>query len=110
MRIPKMWFRKQTGAWYVKIDGKQINLGKDKEKAHRRYRRLIDSGNPELYTVRQILDLHWKWLKKNRRRTTYQPREGMFRSFGESVPKNLKAASLKPYHVQKWIGDKGWSL
>jgi integrase len=105
MRIPKMWFRKQTGAWYVKIDGKQINLGKDKEKAHRQYRRLLDSGNPELHTVRQVLELHWQWLKKNRRPTTYQPREGMFRSFGESVPKYLKASSLRPYHVQKWIDD-----
>ena len=28
MRIPKPWFREQVGAWYIKLNGKQIPLGK----------------------------------------------------------------------------------
>lgn len=105
MHIPKMWFRKQTNSYYVKIDGQQVNLGKEKAKAHKQYLKLLDTGNPEQYTVRDILDARWKWLKKNRRPSTYKPRGPLLRSFGESLPKNFKASSLKPYQVQKWLDD-----
>jgi hypothetical protein len=30
-RIPRPWFREQTRSWYVKIDGVQHPLGKDKK-------------------------------------------------------------------------------
>ena len=33
MRVPKPWFRKQSGTWYVQLDGKQHNLGADKAAA-----------------------------------------------------------------------------
>lgn len=31
--MPKLWFRKQNKSWYVKIDGKQVNLSRDKQAA-----------------------------------------------------------------------------
>ena len=85
MAKPKMWSRKQTGSYYVKIDGQQINLGKDKKAAKEQYNRLIN-GNAGQHTVREILDRHWRWLKKNRRPSTYEPRGPLLRRFGESVP------------------------
>jgi len=33
MRKPKLWFRKQPKSWYVKIDGKQFNLGQEEQAA-----------------------------------------------------------------------------
>lgn len=104
MAQPKLWYRKQTDCWYVTIDGKQTNLGSDKQSAKEQYQRLID-GVAGKHTVRQILDLYWKWLKKNRRPTTYEPRKRQLKTFGDSVPANLKATALKPYHVQKWLDD-----
>ena len=41
MREPKPFFRKFTKSWYVEIRGKQINLGRDKDKAWAKYRQLI---------------------------------------------------------------------
>ena len=104
MATPKLWYRKQTKSWYVKIDGKQVNLGKDKHAAKEQYNRLID-GNVGRHTVREILDFYWRWFKKNRRPSTYEPRGPLLKKFGESVPANLKAASLKPHHVQAWIDE-----
>ena len=37
----KPFFRKQTSSWYVLIDGKQVNLGKDRKQAFREYHRLM---------------------------------------------------------------------
>lgn len=109
MRKPKLWFRKQTKSWYVKIDGEQINLGKDKQAAKEQYQRLIN-GIAGKHTVREILDLYWRWLKKNRRPSTYEPRERLLKSFGKSVASNLKASALKPYHVQTWIDENPRTL
>ena len=40
-RIPKPWFREQTRSWYVKIDGVQHPLGRDKKEADRQFHRLM---------------------------------------------------------------------
>ena len=40
-RIPKPWFREQTQSWYVKINGVQHSLGKDKKAADKQYHRLM---------------------------------------------------------------------
>ena len=39
--LPKPFFKKSRGAWYVEIDGTQHNLGPDKDKAFRRYHQLM---------------------------------------------------------------------
>ncbi|MHC5544055.1 hypothetical protein ACYOEI_37995, partial [Singulisphaera rosea] len=43
MRVPKPWFREQTQSWYVKIDGVQHPLGKDKKEADKKFHRLMAS-------------------------------------------------------------------
>lgn len=105
--MPKMWFREQTQSYYVKIDGKQHNLGKDKQAAKEQCKRLLEGFGDQ--TVRRILDLYWNWLKKNRRPSTCGPRKKLLASFGESVPANFKASALRPYHVQKWIDSRSLS-
>src|SRR5262249_52771371 len=51
-RIPRPWYRKSKDAWFVCIDGKQVNLGKDKDEAFRKFHRLMagdktDSTTPK---------------------------------------------------------------
>ena len=109
MRIPKPWFRKQNQTWYVELNGKQINLGKDQEAAFAEYHHLMANGVPDRnWTVRQVLDAYWNWAKDNLAETTTNRREGVVRSFGESVPANLKASQLKGLHVQRWIDGNDW--
>lgn len=40
-RRPKPWWRKRRKAWYVKIDGKQYNLGPDKAEAENKFHQLM---------------------------------------------------------------------
>jgi integrase len=104
-RIPKPWKREKTGTWHVQIDGKQVSLGKNKSEAWAKYNRLMAqvTGKASNLTARQIILAYWDWLKGNRKPTTASSREKILKSFGDSLPANLKAESVKPFHVQAWI-------
>ena len=41
---PKPFFRAPRGLWYVQIDGRQVNLGPDRDEAFRRYHDLMARG------------------------------------------------------------------
>lgn len=110
MRIPQPWFRQQNKTWYVQLNGRQINLGKDEAKAYQEYHRLMANGVPDRdWTVRQVLDAYWNWAKDNLAETTASRRESVIRAFGESLPANLKASQLKGLHVQRWIDANDWN-
>jgi hypothetical protein len=90
MRIAKPWLRKATGTWwFVVINGKQFNLGKDKKAAHARFHELMHHGVTAQgnSTMRQVLDAYWNWLKKIRADSTSENRKPILKSFGDSVPK-----------------------
>ena len=38
---PKPFFRAPRGLWYVQLDGRQVNLGPDRDEAFRRYHDLM---------------------------------------------------------------------
>ena len=40
-KYPKPWYPHARGVWYVTIDGKQFNLGPDKDQAFEQYHRLM---------------------------------------------------------------------
>ena len=44
MRVPKPFYVKKRKTWYVQIDGKQHNLGKDKTEAMTQYREFIGNS------------------------------------------------------------------
>jgi integrase len=103
MRVPKPWLRASTGTWYVQIDGKQVNLGKDESKAHAKLRAMLDSGAHGDYTVRQVVTAYWDWMKKNLAESTYERRKEPLESFSAFVSPKLKATALRPLHVQRWV-------
>jgi integrase/recombinase XerD len=106
MRTPTPWLRKQNQTWYVQLEGRQINLGKNKKEAFAEYLKLMHLGVPKSdQTVRQVLDAYWNWAKSNLAEETCNSRKAALTTFGESVPKALKAADVRAYHVQKWIDD-----
>jgi hypothetical protein len=45
-RPAKPWFRKDSQAWFICINGKQMNLGKDKKEAHRRFHGIMATNAP----------------------------------------------------------------
>jgi hypothetical protein len=45
--IPKPFYRKSRDTWYVEVDGRQINLGKDRDAAFQRYHAIM-AAPPEV--------------------------------------------------------------
>ena len=73
---PKPFFRKSRSTWFVELNGRQINLGRDREEAFKRYHQLLASPKdaPKLDSslVVVICDNFLDWVKKNRADATYR--------------------------------------
>jgi len=73
--FPKPYFRKGRGLWYVQIDGRQINLGPDRDDAFQHYHRLM--GEPRQRHVASgslagVIDAFLEWVDRNRSPATYE--------------------------------------
>lgn len=105
-RIPRPWFRKTTGTWYVTLNGKQIPLGKTKREAVAEFARVMaDEGRAvtlKAPTLGQLVDL---WLADRKRAIkpiTYESYERIAGSWAEFAG-GLQAADLRPYHAHQWL-------
>jgi hypothetical protein len=113
--FPKPFFRKPRGAWYVQIDGKQHNLGADRDEAFRRYHALMSSPTTSGIRVASasvvaIIDVFLEWCQKNLAPRTYEWYRDRDQLFVKSIPPDLLVSELKPYHLQRWIdAHPNWS-
>lgn len=103
----KPFYRKSRGLWYVQIEGKQHNLGPDRKKAFDRYHDLMrETPQPKQVVANDslaaIVDNFLDWNNKHRSPATYEWYRSRLQTFMERNPK-LKAATLRPYHVQQWV-------
>lgn len=107
MRNRKPWQRSQNGVWYVQIDNKQINLGRNKEAAFAEYHRLMTArGQGQALgddLLRAVLDAYWTWFKKSHKPSTVEHRGLILKTFAKNIPANLRIRQLKGHHVQKWL-------
>jgi hypothetical protein len=79
---PKPFFRKARQLWYVQIDGRQINLGPERETAFAQYRDLMAaprSASPlpvvsasAATLVVVLCDKFLDWVQRHRSAGTYQ--------------------------------------
>ncbi len=70
---PKPFHRANRGLWYVQIDGKQHNLGPDKDEAFRRYHQLMQAPAPVASTlVAGVIDGFLEWTKQHRAPRTFE--------------------------------------
>jgi integrase len=104
---PKPFFRADRGLWYVQVQGKQHNLGRDKAEAFRRYHALMAA--PPLPVIDaellvSVIDAYLDWCQKNRGAKTYAWQKDHVESFCNSLPdpQSFRVADLKPLHVVRW--------
>ena len=107
MKFPKPWYRKSRRAWFVTLDGQQIKLGTTKDEALSRYQDLL--ARPEKRVVPSgsllaIIDVFLDWCQKHRAPDTYEWYRSRLELFAKKHP-NLRAADLRPFHVQQWIDE-----
>lgn len=113
-RFRKPFFRAPRGLWYVQLDGKQINLGPDKDEAFKTYHGLMQQRaenptpvevppDPRLVVV--IVDEFLEWCEKHRASDTYRWYLDRLNSFCKTIEPDLAAVDLRPHHVQKWVDN-----
>jgi integrase len=94
------WWRADRGAYYVKLNGKQVRLDADHAKAIERFNALIAA--PEVLTVAKLVSL---FLADARARiakatlVTYRCHLGKF----AAVAGGLLASDVRPHHVTAWL-------
>jgi len=111
-RFRKPFYRKSRDLWYVELDGKQHNLGRDEKEAFRKYHELMNK--PEAVAselVVGIIDGFLDWCQKHRKETTFDWYRKHLQSFIRTVPnaKDFAVPDLKPFHVYDWTdAQKDW--
>ena len=101
-RPRKPWVRKQTQSWYVEINGKQHNLGKEKKEATRKYHELM-AVQPEPPSATQlvvILDKFLGWVQVHRP-SSYRWYKDYIESFDAEYP-DLEIEKILVYYVEQW--------
>lgn len=107
-KFPKPWYRPLRGVWYVTLNGKQHNLGPDRDKAFEQYAKLLASPKQQQQVVASgslvvaIIDEFLHWVQRNRSAGTYGWFQYRLERFAKKYP-DMLAAELRPHHVQKWV-------
>ena len=102
-KFPKHWYRKSLGVWYVEINGKQHNLGADREAAFERYHDLMRQPRQKKMSADAVLVLveaFLEWCVKHCPPRTYEWYQYRLQLFARAIPRSLSVAQLKPYHVR----------
>ena len=112
MRQPNPFFRKFTGTWYVKLNGRQINLGADRSDAFQKYHELMASrGRAAINfgSVAQLLDAYLEWLLEHRATGTYEKALHYLTLFAQHLGAGFRIEALEPIHVLLWIESRDWT-
>lgn len=110
--FPKPFFKKARGLWYVEIDRKQINLGGDREEAHRQYHQLMLQPRPKSAAPRSlaaVVDAFLEWVQKHRSAETYEWYRYRLQRFCTRYP-DLRTTDLRPFHVENWVDEYEFSV
>lgn len=106
-KTPKPWFRKGRG-WFVTIQGKQHNLGRDKREAHHEYFRLMrqpaDKRQVSGRSLAAIVDDFLEYVQHNRASETYRWYRDLLQKF-IVAHKDVRADDIRPFHVQRWVDE-----
>ena len=107
--FPKPFYRASRDLYYVQLNGKQINLGRNKDEAYKKYHQLLAAPaesqpivQPDNTLVVILCDQFLGWVEKHRAPATYGWYLQRLQCFATAYPK-LLIRELKPYHVQQWV-------
>jgi integrase len=103
-REPKIYWKASHKAFYCTIKRKQYRLGTDEEQAQTAFHQLM-IGKREIGPDTLISELILEfllWSERKHKPGTHTWYKEHLESFYTHVGK-LKVASLKPYHVEKWV-------
>lgn len=115
MRPRKPWYRKSRSTWYVWIDGKQHNLGPDKEEALRKYHAIMAQApeKPSSGSIAALLDAFVIYCAEHKSPSTVRWYENYLQDFLDYLkanghsPATLNPVKLTPRIVRSWADQRG---
>lgn len=110
-----VWFRKATDWWMVTLGGQQVKLAKgraNKKAAEQKFHELmaVKPEAPESPTARvaDVIEAFLAWSKAHRSAETNRN----YLYYGQLFSEHsgfVKATELKPFHVTRWVDERGWT-
>ena len=105
---PEPWWREDRQAWFVQINRKRYNLGRDKKQAWQRYYELMAQPQKRAVvsdSLAAIIDAFLEWVSKHRAPDTYEWYRYRLQRFIEQYP-DLRTGDLRPFHVETWADNR----
>jgi integrase/recombinase XerD len=97
----------------VQVDGKQINLGPQRDEAFRRYHAIMSGqANPLSRTATAqttsetligLIEQFLTWTQKNKSPDSYEIYVRILSSFAKTLPQSFVAMQIKPFHIDDWV-------
>lgn len=114
-RPPKPWYRKARRSWCVYLDGKQHNLGPDREEALQRFHALMASQpkKPTEGSLAALLDAFVVFSEDHKAASTARWYRGYLQDFIDYLrlkrysPGSLPPEELTPRLVRAWADQRG---
>ncbi len=107
MRKPH--FSKERKRWLLRQGTANVDLGRDKGEAFRKYHTLMAGqiAAPTGVLAIELIDDFLTWSKLHQAESTYKNYARQLKSFGEYIGK-IKVSDLKPFHVARWLDHHRW--
>lgn len=106
-RRPEPFWREARACYFVQIGKRQVRLDPDEATAWRLYHELM-ARPPEAKVavaaptlVLEVLDQFLDWVQKNKAPRTYAWYRENLQRFARAIPRGMKLAELKPFHVTR---------
>lgn len=113
---PEPWFRSERNSYFVTVNGVQHNLRTaDKTLAIERWHALMvrppePPESPDS-TVVVILASFLEWAEKHTKPATFAWHKHYLQSFVKDIPRDLRVADFKPFHVTRWLDRRAtWGV
>ena len=102
--FPKPFWRSARNAWFVEINGKQQNLGPDREEAFRKYHEMMAMKVPvPTGSVIETIDRYLSWCQEHRAPDTFEWYRWRLQMFCKHIPKTLSVGQLRHFHIDEWL-------
>jgi integrase len=104
----KPFYRRQRGTWVVRIDGKLVSLGPDKAEAWKLWHTLASGPADTSPAAADVIDRFLAWSEGHQAEKTTAFYRFFLDTFKPTLDR-LTVADLKPFHVSRWLDDRGYT-
>jgi len=111
MAVGRIYQRKGRKNHYCKVDGKEQNLGPDKQLATKKWHEFCAEDQPGTFTTKALLKKYLNWMRTERAESSFEFAKRALKNgakgwlgFGR-IYANVPAKSIRPHHVTEWATE-----